>query len=214
MKILNLYAGLGGNRKLWGEEHEITAVEIHPDICKYYKNHYPKDNIFNMDCINYLETIDSLDRFDFIWASPPCQTHSKLAIYNAKRVPDMTGVLGIQIFLDKYYDGLYVIENVQPYWLNSVMIDSHLTKLGRHCFWSNFPIPYREFERTKKQFPYMTINDLSVDKEIDIPNIEDKTLQRQTLRNCVHPKIGKYILDCAMKKVKTLDDYVSVSDIS
>ena len=28
MKILNLYAGIGGNRKLWGDEHEITAVEL------------------------------------------------------------------------------------------------------------------------------------------------------------------------------------------
>ena len=27
MRILNLYAGIGGNRKLWGEEHEVTAVE-------------------------------------------------------------------------------------------------------------------------------------------------------------------------------------------
>ena len=30
MKILNLYAGIGGNRKLWGEEHQITAVELDP----------------------------------------------------------------------------------------------------------------------------------------------------------------------------------------
>lgn len=31
MKILNLYAGIGGNRKLWtpnGDEHDITAVNI------------------------------------------------------------------------------------------------------------------------------------------------------------------------------------------
>lgn len=27
MKILNLYAGIGGNRKLWPDDHEITAVE-------------------------------------------------------------------------------------------------------------------------------------------------------------------------------------------
>lgn len=26
MKILNLYAGIGGNRELWGNEHEITGV--------------------------------------------------------------------------------------------------------------------------------------------------------------------------------------------
>lgn len=28
MKIANLYSGLGGNRALWGDKHEITAVEI------------------------------------------------------------------------------------------------------------------------------------------------------------------------------------------
>lgn len=31
MKILNLYAGIGGNRKLWGSEHQITAVEYDPN---------------------------------------------------------------------------------------------------------------------------------------------------------------------------------------
>lgn len=32
MKILNLYAGIGGNRKLWGDTHDITAVEFRDDI--------------------------------------------------------------------------------------------------------------------------------------------------------------------------------------
>ena len=32
MKILNLYAGIGGNRKLWGDDHDITAVEYDKDI--------------------------------------------------------------------------------------------------------------------------------------------------------------------------------------
>ena len=27
MKILNLYSGIGGNRKLWGEDLDITAIE-------------------------------------------------------------------------------------------------------------------------------------------------------------------------------------------
>lgn len=38
MKILNLYAGIGGNRKLWGDEHEITAIEINPEIAIAIKN--------------------------------------------------------------------------------------------------------------------------------------------------------------------------------
>ena len=43
MKILNLYAGIGGNRKLWGEEHEITAVEFNQELANIYKKFYPKD---------------------------------------------------------------------------------------------------------------------------------------------------------------------------
>ena len=36
LKVLNLYAGIGGNRKLW-ENVEVTAVEIEPDIATVYQ---------------------------------------------------------------------------------------------------------------------------------------------------------------------------------
>lgn len=39
MKILNLYAGIGGNRKLWGDIHHITAVELDPELRKYIKTY-------------------------------------------------------------------------------------------------------------------------------------------------------------------------------
>ena len=32
MKILNLYCGIGGNRRLWGNDHEVTAVENNEKI--------------------------------------------------------------------------------------------------------------------------------------------------------------------------------------
>ena len=32
MNILNLYAGIGGNRHLWGDEHNITAVELNEKV--------------------------------------------------------------------------------------------------------------------------------------------------------------------------------------
>ncbi len=40
MKILNLYAGIGGNRKLWGNEHDITAVELRPEIAAIYQDFF------------------------------------------------------------------------------------------------------------------------------------------------------------------------------
>jgi len=45
MKILNLYAGIGGNRKLWGDEHQITAVEYDPKIAKIYQDFFPNDTV-------------------------------------------------------------------------------------------------------------------------------------------------------------------------
>lgn len=47
MKILNLYAGIGGNRKLWGDEHEVTAVEFEPYIADVYKEFYPNDTVWD-----------------------------------------------------------------------------------------------------------------------------------------------------------------------
>ena len=41
MEILNLYAGIGGNRKLWGDDHEITAVEYKQEIADIYKDFFP-----------------------------------------------------------------------------------------------------------------------------------------------------------------------------
>lgn len=76
MKILNLYAGIGGNRKLWGEEHEITAVEYKPEIAKIYQDHFPKDKVVIADAHQYL--LEHFMEFDYIWSSPPVPVIAKL----------------------------------------------------------------------------------------------------------------------------------------
>ena len=49
MKILNLYCGIGGNRKLWGDEHEVTAVELEQDIADAYKIRAPQPAIIDIN---------------------------------------------------------------------------------------------------------------------------------------------------------------------
>lgn len=67
MKILNLYAGIGGNRKLWGDDHEITAVENVPEIAKIYQDFFPNDKVIVADAHQYL--LDHFKEFNFILIS-------------------------------------------------------------------------------------------------------------------------------------------------
>jgi len=75
MKVLNLYAGIGGNRKLW-EDVEVTAIEYDKATAQVYSNYFPQDKMIVTDAHQYL--LDYFDDFDFIWTSPPCPTHSQL----------------------------------------------------------------------------------------------------------------------------------------
>lgn len=198
MKILNLYAGIGGNRKLWGDEHEIVAVEFDHNIAEVYKQLYPKDTVIEGDAHEFL--LNHFKEFDFIWASPPCQTHSSFrqnicVRYHgtAPAYPDMKLYQEI-IFLQYNATCKWVVENVVPYY-EPLIPPSH--KLQRHLFWSNFNIRDKEFE--KDNIRSSQIPDL---EKLHGFNLEGFRLpnKRQVLRNCVKPELGKYILDEAGKE--------------
>ena len=118
MKILNLYACLGGNRYKWDEvaNIEVTAIELDPEAARLYKERFPNDNVIVADAHQYL--LDHFKEFDFIWSSPPCPTHSKVRISQKNRetfkfiYPDMKLYEEV-IFLDNFFEGKYVVENVQ-----------------------------------------------------------------------------------------------------
>ena len=80
MKVLNLYSGLGGNRKLW-QDVEVTAIESEQKIADVYKTNFPEDTVIITDAHEYL--LANYDKFDFIWSSPPCQSHSRMMSFLA-----------------------------------------------------------------------------------------------------------------------------------
>jgi DNA (cytosine-5)-methyltransferase 1 len=190
MKILNLYAGIGGNRKLWGNEHEVTAIEINQEIAAIYKYNNPNDTVIVTDAHFYL--LEHYKEFDFIWSSPPCPTHSKLCFsQNEKNYPDMTLYQQI-ILLKTWFKGKYVIENVIPYY-------EYLIKpsfiIGRHPFWSNFNVTHLDVKNI--DVARSSNEELSEYLGMPIPRIK----AGQLLRNCVEPKTGKHILDCAINVI-------------
>lgn len=191
MKVLNLYAGIGGNRKLW-QNVEVTAVEYQPDIARVYESFYPNDKVIIGDAHQYL--LDHYFEFDFIWASPPCPTHSRARFARSSTVkeqkyPDMTLYQEI-IFLDHYFDGKWLVENVIPYYDPLIRPKK---VLQRHCFWSNFTIGNFDVESSNME-------NIGIDglQEMYGFNLDGLYLDNKlkTLRNCVHPKLGEYLFNC------------------
>lgn len=199
MNILNLYSGLGGNRKMW-EGHSVTAVEMEESIGSVYKNLFPNDTVIFGDAHQYL--IENADKFDFIWSSPPCQTHSRMmkaTKHKQRRYSDMSLYQEI-IFLKHFYKGMWVVENVKPYYEPLI---KPTAIIGRHFFWSNFPIPNFEIENPKNFINNTNVEGAeSLKKWLGISykgNIYYKNnhCPAQVLRNCVHPSMGEHILKCA-----------------
>lgn len=199
MKILNLYAGIGGNRKLWGDEHEITAVEYDEPTARFYQSVFPKDKVVIGDAHKFL--LENYKEYDFIWASPPCPTHSRLNTTMVGRgqspvYPDMALYQEI-IFLKQWFKGLWVVENVIPYYPPLVQAK----KVDRHLWWSNFFIA--DFTPTKKP-PHETATTKQLEEFFgyDLSGIREtcKNTKLKMLRNCVHPETGLHVLNCAMNK--------------
>ena len=192
-----MYAGIGGNRKLWNENIEVTAIELNPDIAKVYQDFYPDDTVIIDDAHQYL--LKHYKEFDFIWTSPPCQSHSSFRQNICVRFrgtdavfPDMKLYQEI-IFLQYNFKGCYVVENVNPYYQPLI---PPTKKLGRHLFWSNLNINDRIFEKTNVRSAQ--IFDLQKQHGFDLSSYKIKN-KRQILRNCVDPNIGLHILQEAEK---------------
>ena len=204
VKVLNLYAGIGGNRALWGDEHEITAVEYNEHIAAVYKDRFPNDTVIVADAHEYL--LKNYKEFDFIWSSTPCPTHSRLCFSKKeKEYPDMKLYQEI-ILLNSWHKGKYCIENVIPYYEPLIKPS---VELGRHYFWTNFNVPFEKFTNIdiSRSNPEELLKERGLDISVfyvirDVKETREKGKRfdrRQILRNMVNPEVGKYILDRAME---------------
>ena len=143
MKILNLYACLGGNRYKWNEvknDIQVTAVELDAELARLYQERFPNDKVIVADAHQYL--LDHYKEYDFIWSSPPCPTHSKIRITQKNRPTFVDKYPDLKLYeevllLDNFFKGKYVVENVIPYY--KPLIEGH--KRGRHIYWTNFNLP-------------------------------------------------------------------------
>lgn len=199
-KVLNLYAGLGGNRKEWGN-CDVTAVEYNAEIAELYKTFYPNDKVVIADAHEYLK--NHYKEYDFIWSSPPCQKHSVMMKATRHDVADYFDLKLYQeiIFLDNFFKGDWIVENVVPYY--KPLIEPKI-KVGRHIFWSNKYLFGIENIKQPKGF----ISKATKQELMDWLGIYFKKniylngnhCPVQILRNCVHPKIGAQLYNSIIEK--------------
>lgn len=197
LKILNLFAGLGGNRKYWDEvarekgiNIEVTAVEFDPEIAKAYAKRYPNDNVIVGDAWDY--AVKNYLDFDFIWASPPCQTHSRLNIANnirndrIKRLPD-SRLYELIVYLKFFCKKAFVVENVVPFYEPLI---KPTAEISRHYFWTNFDL----FFLHNPNFRFVSKTKVSDFKDLNLSEFKIKN-KRQVIRSEVDYEIGKKIFE-------------------
>jgi DNA (cytosine-5)-methyltransferase 1 len=212
MKILNLYSCVGGNRYKWDEIPglEITAVELDPELARLYQDRFPNDTVVVADAHQYL--LDHYKEFDFVWTSPPCPTHSRSRFARRETTtpeyPDFRLYEEV-VFLDKWFNGKYVVENVIPYY--EPLIPAK--KRGRHLYWTNFNLPNDLGER---ESGIMEGKD-EVNRWCDFHDynfFQYKGTQRvdKIARNLVDYEVGLTILKTAMGlKPKTKTEQLSIN---
>jgi DNA (cytosine-5)-methyltransferase 1 len=222
MKVLNLYACLGGNRFKWDEvaeaagiKIEVTAVELDPEAARLYQERFPNDIVIVADAHQYL--LDHFKEFDFIWSSPPCPSHSKAAFGSRKSdkaahkplYPDFTLYEEV-VFLSNYFKGKYCVENVIPYY--EPLIPAQ--KRGRHLYWTNFILPNDLKER--KSVSMEGLNEVKKwceFHEFDFYKYKGEQRTDKMARNLVDYEAGRTIFETALGIIRKKDEkQISIFD--
>jgi DNA (cytosine-5)-methyltransferase 1 len=179
----------------------VTAVELDQKIAAVYQRLNPADTVIVGDAHQYL--LDNHQEFDFVWSSPPCQTHSKMAKatrHTLRRYTDMSLYQEI-LFLQHFFKGKFVVENVVPYYEPMIKPSK---KIGRHLFWSNFEFDAQEVKQPKG---FIRLGNLAGKKALQDwlgihyeENIYygNNHCPGQIPRNCVHPDLGLQIYRAAI----------------
>lgn len=191
LRVLNAYAGIGGNRHLWPANWKVTAVENDERVAGEYARRYPDDTVLVDDA--HAVVMERAAHFDAVWTSPPCPTHSRLAINVAKRkcvepVPDPR--LWDEIAHLSALGGRYVVENVHTYYVPPIPPD---VVTARHYYWaSDVPVMLTELATLPVSGRMVGLTADAIADSYGLPPLPPGSVRdrRKAMRNAVVPHEG------------------------
>lgn len=200
LRVMNGYAGIGGNRHLWPAEWQVTAVEWDARIAAEYARRFPQDTVIVGDAHAFV--MDHAAEFDACWVSPPCPTHSTLAPSVAARLgrelkPDPR--LWEEIAFLQSLGGRYVVENVHTYYTPPIPPD---VVTERHYYWVSAQPDHLLTPQPTRVISPRSTADLIADT-YGLPRLPKGAVKdpRGTMRNAVQPVEGLEIAMAAFAAV-------------
>lgn len=100
------------------------------------------------------------------------------------------------LFLQHYFDGKWLVENVIPFY--EPLIPAK--KIGRHLFWSNFVIPF--FKSEDADINRGLVSDYEKLHQIDLSSYKGEQRKDKIGRNLVHYETGRIIFQTLLGIVK------------
>lgn len=207
LRVLNAYAGIGGNRHLWPAEWKVTAVENDPRVAREYARRYPDDVVLVEDA--HAHVMNRAHEYDARWSSPPCPTHSRLAINVARRKgvePEPDPRLWAEIEHLRELGGMYVVENVHTYYVPPIAPD---VVTERHYYWvSCAPMMLSPMSVLPVSGRRVGLTADAIAESYGLPLLQAGSVRdrRKAMRNAVVPAEGLLIAEAAFSLVHASGD--------
>lgn len=112
-----------------------------------------------------------------------------------RKYPDMMLYQEI-IFLKHYFNGKYVVENVDGYYDPLILPNK---RSGRHFLWSNFKIS--DFDIYSQEITFSKRKDFVNEFGFDLSKFRLNTRKDTIYRNCVHPRTGLSIYNDFLRSI-------------
>jgi len=133
----------------------------------------------------WLISDDRLLQYDFVWASPPCESHSVLCWKRKdKPKPDMR--LWWLIRRLRKLKVPFIVENVRPYYGT---ILKPTAKAGRHLLWSNLSLKSVQLNSNVTFYDIHNRRDALVEYH-GLPGWVARVATRDMLRDMMHPQLS------------------------